>query len=245
MTGQFFAFSFHSLQSSQTTCTRRISLSSYPFIWAPLVSYSADFCYLFHYRMTTRFHKGTWAELNPFIHAHRCTFNQSNVTITSAGAEGCCQKGKVILNVHLVLLRGGGGKQGRDAALRSVYTQRWQAKSRGITETRDDPWQCAGTAGKVLSSADLRSCYVTDRAERWMSQKIGRNNGYMMPGRCVSVVEPVIVPQPTAEQDHVGIVVLSCIRSITQCLQDEMNGACKSFPFRSWSNHVIEICPPK
>lgn len=75
--------------------------------------------------MTTRFHNRTWVESNPFIHAHtdgrQCG---ANVTVTSAGAEGCCQTGKVILNVHLVLRSGGDGRQGWDAALRSVCTQR-------------------------------------------------------------------------------------------------------------------------
>lgn len=62
MTGQFRSLFFPTLvQRSQTT------LLSIHF--APSVSYSADFlCYLFHYRMTTRFHNCAWAESNPFMH---------------------------------------------------------------------------------------------------------------------------------------------------------------------------------
>lgn len=66
---------------------------------------------------------------------------------------------------------GVGGKQGRDAAHRSVYTQQWQAKSRGITETRDDLLQSAGTAGKVLRSERLQ-IYVL------VTLLIEQNTGY-------------------------------------------------------------------
>lgn len=50
----------------------------------------------------------------------------------------------------------GVAKKGKDTALRSVCTQQWQAKSRGITKTWDDPLQSAGTAEKVLRSERLQ-----------------------------------------------------------------------------------------
>lgn len=91
------------------------------------------------------------------IHSYTqmCTLEHSNVTITSAGAEGCCQMGKVILNVLWFCV--GEWRQTRlDAAPQGWYTQQWQDKSHEITETQDDPLQSAGTAGKVLRSERLQ-----------------------------------------------------------------------------------------